>query len=233
MGGIINELGNYKFQSLESFLKDSFWREYYVKFPTMYVVAFAIIFPLCLLKNISKMRFNSIFGIGSLILLIFIIVVQTPWYIDDYWTNVYREDDPKTHINIWNISVGFDEHLSFFKGTATLFYAYTCHIGAFPIYKELKNNNLRRIRKVFRRSLIFDALIYLIVGLAGYLSVPVNTPELIIERYRLFDSDMVMTFGWIFFIFTLLMKIPAKYNSFRITFIGLLGYDPSVISNKT
>lgn len=232
LGGVVNEFGNFKYDSIDKFFEDSFWKGYDYKFPIMYSVALIIIMPLCLLKNISKMRFNSIFGVFSLFLLIIIIIVETPWYFKDYLERIYKENDETTHLNIWDISKGFTEKLYFFKGTATLFYAYSCHYGAFPIYKELKNNVIRRIQKVFARSIILDGTFYIIVGLSGYLSNPINTPDLIIERYKYFDSDIVMTLGWIAFIFTLIMKIPANYNSFRITLIHLFGYEDSNISNK-
>jgi amino acid permease len=160
-----------------------------------------------------------------------ILIIQTPWYMNDFWQNIYRENDPKTHLNIWDVSSGFTKDLNFFKGTATLFYAYSCHIGAFPVYKELNNNVLRRIQKVFRRSLILDASFYILVGFTGYLSNPIDTPALIIERYQLFSNDYVMTIGRISFIFTLIMKIPVNYNSFRIAFLGLLGKDTNNIPN--
>jgi amino acid permease len=222
VGGVVNEFGQYGYHSIDDFYQNSFWSKYYVKFPVMYGTAIFIILPLCLMKNISKMRFNSIFGIMSLIFITLIIVIQSPWYISNYWDNLYKEDIPSTHLNILNVSSGFDENLYFFKGTATLFFAYSCHYGAFPVYKELKNNVLRRIQKVFFRSIVLDATIYTIVGLIGYLSAPLGTPDLIIERYKLFENDTVMAFGWIMFTFTFMMKIPANYNTLRLSIVCLI-----------
>ena len=62
------------------------------------------------------------------------------------------------------------------------FFSYTCHIGAFPVYKSLKNNISRRINKVFRRSILLDTFIYISVGVAGFFTAPVDTPQLIIYR---------------------------------------------------
>jgi amino acid permease len=228
IGGVVNEFGNYQYKSIDEFFNKSFWSDYSFKFPVMYALAFLVILPLCLLKNISKMRFTSIFGIFSLFFLITIIIVQTPWYLSAY----LNKAEPKAKINIWDISTGFTDDMYFFKGTATLFYAYSCHVGAFPVYKELKNNVMRRIQKVFARSILLDGSFYAIVGLTGYLTSPENTPDLIIERFKLFDSDLIMTIGWIAFIFTLVMKIPANYNSFRLTLIGLFGYEDSDLSEK-
>ncbi len=42
--------------------------------------------------------------------------------------------------------------------------------------------------KVFTRSVFLDFLVYTITGLAGYLSVPVNTPELITDKPALTSS---------------------------------------------
>lgn len=196
----------------------------------MYLTIFLIICPLCLLKDISKMRFASIFGVFSLMFLILIIIIQTPWYISDYFNRKYDPNNEKTWLNIYNIEKGFTKDFYFFKGTATLFYAYSCHVGAFPVYKSLENNTIQRTQKVFARSIMLDAAFYAIVSITGYLSNPVGTPSLIIERYKLFDNDWLMTTGWLAFIFTLIMKIPANYNSFRLTLVGLLGRKE--ISNK-
>jgi amino acid permease len=231
IGGVVNELGNYGYISMNEFFEKSFWSYYSFKFPVMYGLAFIIVLPLCLLKDISKMRFNSIFGVISLMFLVLIIIIQTPWYFSDYINNKYDPNDLTTHLNIWDISKGFTEKFYFFKGTATLFYAYSCHIGAFPVYKGLNNRISRRIQKVFARSIILDGSFYAIVGLTGYLSDPINTPALIIERYKLFSSDIVMTIGRIAFIFTLIMKIPANYNSFRLTLVGMINKGDT-IDNK-
>jgi amino acid permease len=228
IGGIVNEIGNFGFKSIDDFLNNSFWSQYNYKFPVMYALAFLIVLPLCLLKDISKMRFTSIFGIFSLFFLIIIIIVQTPWYYIDY----LNKPEPKPKINIWDISTGFTDQMYFFKGTATLFYAYSCHVGAFPVYRALKNNIMRRVQKVFARSILLDGTFYTIVGITGYLTSPIKTPDLIIERQKLFDTDIIMTIGWIAFVFTLIMKIPANYNSFRLTLIGLFGYDDANMSQK-
>jgi amino acid permease len=228
IGGVVNEIGNFGYKSIDEFLTNSFWSHYNYKFPVMYALAILIVFPLCLLKDISKMRFTSIFGIFSLFFLIIIIIVQTPWYYSDY----LNKPEPKPKINVWDISTGFTDQMYFFKGTATLFYAYSCHIGAFPVYRVLKNKVMRRVQKVFARSILLDGVFYTIVGIAGYLSSPIKTPDLIIERQKLFENDIIMTIGWVAFIFTLVMKIPANYNSFRLTLVGLLGYDDAQMSQK-
>lgn len=48
------------------------WDQYYFKFPIMYGICLILI-PLCLIKDISKMRIASLFSIASLIYAIFVL----------------------------------------------------------------------------------------------------------------------------------------------------------------
>ena len=57
-----------------------------------------LILPVCLMKDISKMRFVSMFGICALIYSILVVVIGSPWYLKYYLDN-YNEDDQKTHEN--------------------------------------------------------------------------------------------------------------------------------------
>ena len=57
---------------------------------------------MCLLKDISKMRFASMFGIVAYIYCISVIVIDSPWFLKHYLKN-YKEDDPSTHANFYNI----------------------------------------------------------------------------------------------------------------------------------
>jgi len=212
---------------MNEFVQESFWAEYTYKFPLMYGVLHVITLPLCLVKDMSKLRFASIFGVLSIFFVMIIIIIQFPSYFSNYLNTENRQE-----LNLWDISKGFTTDLLFFKGTATIFYSFNCHVAAFPILKNLKNGVNRRIQKVFRRSIFLDGLIYLIIGICGYLSCPINTPDLIIEREKLGDTDYLMTVGRCFFLCTLLMKLPVSFISFRITLLSFVDVKEEELSNK-
>ena len=81
IGGTINEIGKFGYNSVEDFALNSFWNKILMKLFVSYGISFIILYPLCLLKNASKMRYASTFGILSLFFLIFIVVIECPFYI--------------------------------------------------------------------------------------------------------------------------------------------------------
>jgi amino acid permease len=186
-----------------------------MKFPIMFGTCLILI-PLCLIKDISKMRVTSLFSIIGLIYAILVIIIETPYYYENFLKNHSPSD-----VNWYDFSTGFDKHLNFFKGTATVFFAYTCHVGAFPVYKTLRNNIKRRINKVFQRSILLDFVIYILVGICGFLTQPIDTPGLIINRKKILTNDIFMVIARLIMAINLILSTPANYNAFRLSILGL------------
>ena len=227
LGGVINEIGNFGYISVDEFASKSFWNKLWIKFVTCYGITIIFLLPLCLLHNASKMRYASTFGIISLFLLIIIVVVECPFYIIDY------VNDENIELNYFDIIPGLKGNMKLLQSIITVFYAFSCHVGAFPVLQTLHNPTEKRQKKVIRRAIYIDIISYLIIGASGYLTQPLNTPDLIIERKKLFNSDWFMTIGEICFIITLLAKISANYNALRSCILVLLGYETNNFSKIT
>ena len=93
------------------------------------------------------MRYASTFGIASLFLLIVIVVVECPFYIYDYI------NDDKIELNYFDIISGLKGDMKLFQSIITVFYAFSCHVGAFPVLQTLHNPTERRQKKVLRRAI--------------------------------------------------------------------------------
>lgn len=155
------------------------------------------------------------------------IVIQSPSYFEEFLKN-----NPSSSVNWYDLSTGFTPELNFFRGTATVFFAYTCHVGAFPVYKTLKHNVIRRINKVFRRSILLDAFVYVIVGTCGFLTQPIGTPDLIIYREPKFGGiDLAMLIARLLIAVNLTLSAPANYNAFRLSILELV-WGTNEVSNK-
>ena len=226
LGGVINEFFSLGYANVEEFVAQSFWSQKKIKFLVCYLITITILFPLCRLKTISKMRYASTFGIISLFLLIFIVLIECPFF---YKHNV-TEGNQK--INLMNIRPGFGKDLQFLQSISTIIYAFACHVGVFPVLNSLHNPTRKRVQKVFRRATMLDIVCYLIIGISGYLSQPEHTPDLIVERDKILKNDFLMTIGQMLFIFTLIAKICANYNGLRTTLLIQMDYDPIEYPNN-
>ena len=191
-----------KYKTYKEYKEDIWQEKKYLKFPIMFGVA-ALDYPLCLLKDISKMRIVSLIGVLAIVYSIIVVIIESFFYI------INENRDKIDKMNWINITEAFHlKHgIPFFGGVASVFFLYSCHAGAFPIYKTLKNNTMRRIKKVFRRSILLDACIYVFIATSSFLTSPLDSPDLILYRPNLkgFDPDYFILIAKIGIIFNLLL----------------------------
>lgn len=219
IGGIINEIFNYGFINMEIFAKGSFWSETQTRLLVCYSIALFVFVPLCTIKTISQMRFITTFGIFSVFLIIIIVVIQCPGF---FYHNVIKK---KMQINIMDFTEGFGPDLKFITSLSTILYAYECHAGIFPVISGLVNPTQERVNTVFKRATIINVVSYIIITLAGYFTQPQHTPDLILEREKLDNTDYLMTLGLILFSITIMTKIGALFNCLRSLLLNFLKYD--------
>ena len=181
-----------------------------------------LLIPLCLAKDIGKMKFFSLFGIIALFYTIIVLIVQCPLFFTHYLNNVYKSEDKSTHANWFDITRSFNSDLDFFTGFATVIFSFACHQGAFPVFRTLKKNNDRRIKKVFRRSIILDLCIYFLIYISSFLTTPLESEDLIIFRKSIFENDIFMNIAKISIIFELFFLIPSNFNSLRCSLFHLI-----------
>ena len=229
---IMRLAGNESAKKYESFIdfKDHYWRETkYLKFPIMFGVTLLVL-PLCLLKDISKMRIPSLIGVLALVYSIIVVVVESFFYLfNEHW-------DERNEMNWYNPKRAFSysEGIPFFGGLSTVFYLYSCHAGAFPVYKSLRNNTTRRIKKVFQRSILLDICIYFCIAAASFLTEPFDKIDIILYRDNLknFQKDYFILIAKIGIIFNLFFSTPANYAALRLSVFELIWGNPNITKIK-
>ena len=122
----------------------------------------------------------------------------------------------------------------FFGGIATVFFLYSCHAGAFPVYKTLRNNTTRRIKKVFKRSILLDISVYVLIATSSFITSPLDSPDLILYRPNLksFDPDYFIFVAKIGIIFNLFFSTPANYAGLRLSFFELVWGNTNITNKK-
>ena len=229
---ILDMMGNIDKTEYPNYVKykEEYWsQKLYLKFPLMIGVAL-LVFPLCLLKDISKMRLASLFGVLALVYSIIVVIIESFFYLFNENLSLVSK------MNWIDIRPAFDINagVPFFGGIATVFYIYSCHAGAFPVYKTLRNNTTKRIKKVFRRSILLDVMVYFTIAAASYITSPLEPPELILYRQNLtgFSPDYFILIAKIGIICNLFFSTPANYAGFRLSFFELVWGNTNITNLK-
>ena len=220
IGGVINDVFSYGYTDIEAFANESFWGEKKTRLLVCFAIAICFLLPLSLIKTFSQMRYASTFGVFSVFLIIFIVVIQCPSF---YYHNVVEGNQK---VNIFDFSNGFNSDLKFIQSISSIVFAYVCHSGIFPAISGLNNPTRERVQKVFKIETLVIITSYIIITLSGYLTQPENTPDLILEREKISKTDYFMTLGLFLFSITLITKVSTTYNCLRALLLNVMKYNP-------
>ena len=201
--------------------EDQEWDSVKIKVIVLVVIN-VLLTPLCLAKDIGKMKFFSLFGIIALFYTIIVLIIECPYYWIHYTDNVYVKDDKTTHANWIDISKSFNSNLDFFTGFATIIFAYSCHQGSLPVYRTVENNDLPKMKKIFIGSIVLDLLIYFLTYISSFLTTPLESKDLIIYRESIFNNDIFMNIAKIAVFLELFFLIPSNYNSMRCSLFQMI-----------
>lgn len=232
LGGIINVIGGYDYESMLTFLSDTYWSEIWVKLCVNFGIGIIIIFPLCLITDMKKLNVSSTIGVFTTLFIFLVVLVQFPFYFIEYLEKEYKADDESTHINIYHVERGFTKQIQFLQAFALFFFCFTGHNGLLPALEHLENPTPARRAKLYNIAIAMDMLIYLVIALCGYLSVPVQVVDIVFERKRLWTKDIVMTIARILLIPMAISKIQVNHNIWRISLVSYIGQDHTKISLK-
>jgi amino acid permease len=232
LGGIINVIGGYDYESMLTFLSDTYWSEIWVKLCVNFGVAILIIFPLCLISNMKILNISSTVGVFTTLFIFLVVLVQFPFYFIQYLDKEYKAEDERTHINIYHVERGFTEQLQFLQAFALFFFCFTGHNGLLPALEHLENPTPARRAKLYNIAIAMDMIIYFVIAICGYLSVPVDVVDIVFERKRIWTHDVVMTIARILLIPMAISKIQVNHNIWRISLVSYIGNDHTKITKK-
>ena len=232
LGGIINVIGGYNYESMLTFLSDTYWNQIWVKLCVNFGIGILIIFPLCLITDMKKLNISSTIGVFTTLFIFLVVLVQFPFYFIEYLDKEYKADDENTHINIYHVERGFTKQIQFLQSFALFFFCYTGHNGLLPALEHLENPTPARRAKLYNIAIAMDMIIYLVIAICGYLSVPVDVVDIVFERKRIWTHDIIMTIARILLIPMAISKIQVNHNIWRISFVSYLGNDHTKISLK-
>ena len=221
-----------KYKDFEEFKKDK-WGKSYIKFPIFIVIA-VILSLECLIKDINKLNFSAYLGVIAVIYTLIIITIQCDTYYNHYKKNEYVENDKSTHVNWTHLEKAFTSDLDFFKGMASLFAAYSCITGVFPVYEGFKHqeNGLNKMKKSVFFSVCLTTALHVISITCSYLTEPIYPEDVIIYRKpkEHNDKDILMNIAKLMITGSLIFTLPGYYFGLRLCVAN--SFTGGNISNK-
>ena len=232
LGGIINVIGGYNYESMLTFLSDTYWNQIWVKLCVNFGIGILIIFPLCLVTDMKKLNISSTIGVFTTLFIFLVVLIQFPFYFMEYLEKEYNSEDENTHVNIYKVERGFTKQIQFLQAFALFFFCFTGHNGLLPALEHLEDPTPARRAKLYNIAIAMDMIIYLVIAICGYLSVPVDVVDIVFERKRIGTHDVVMTIARILLIPMAISKIQVNHNIWRISFVSFIGNDHTKITLK-
>jgi amino acid permease len=102
----------------------------------------------------------------------------------------------------------FSEQL---QGLASLIFCYVNHQLVFPLFFDLKNPSKRRIIKIFNRVHITEMIVYILVGMSGYLLLAEHSAVRPINAIVMASIQTIpMSFGKLLMVFSLFFAVPLN-----------------------
>ena len=188
----------------------------------LWLVTWIVVFPLCLLKNLTVLAPSSILGICGML---FTVTAMTIRYLDGTYdsqrSGKFIADLPPEYRPSFG-SIGADGVFSFraLILLCMLATAYVAHYNAPRFYVELKNNTIPRYNRVVGISYVISAAIYILLGSVGFLTFGDNCSGYILNNYS--TRDITATLCRIAIASSVLFTYPIVFVGVRDGFIDLL-----------
>ena len=198
---------------------DKKWGKAYIKYPFYAGVGFCLSL-MCLIKDINKLNFSAYIGVASCSYGLIVVLVQCPSYYKHYKNTIYNKDDESTFTNWINIKDAFTSKLDFFKGVSTLFAAYACHPGIFPVYGGFKKQEGKGISKMNLSTIwgtILTTLLHFVSIICSFLTNPYDPEDLIVFRKSKGGKDTAMTIAKLLVAVSLVFTFPGYYFTLRLS----------------
>jgi len=172
------------------------------------IITMFLLLPLSLIDQLNELRFTSLLGVLCILYLIVVVV-----YI--FFGVAFTTGVPETIA--WLPNKG---PLGIIKMLSLAVFSYCCQANVPTIYVELKDRSFRRMTKVARGSMSMCFVIYILMGLHGYLAFGSATKGNILdnltERVEEGHVDILVAVAFIAMIFAVIMAYP--FNMFPVRY---------------
>ena len=166
------------------------------------IIGCCVLFPLCLLRNLSSLKFSSVAGVISMIFASSVIISALAEYEHD---NVPASDIARLDGGI-------------FTAMSLISVAFTMHYNAQRYYQELVDRSLQRIGRIIFGSFTFAFILYAFVGVFGVLEFEDDVQSNIINNFL---PSPLINATRIFLSLAIIASFPLPFHGCRSNFLRL------------
>jgi amino acid permease len=166
------------------------------------IIGFCILFPLCLLRNLSSLKFSSVAGVVSMVFASCVVM--------SYFTDDQRQTLPASTIARLDGGV--------FTAMSLISVAFTMHYNAQRYYQELVDRSLLRIGRIIFGSFTFAFILYAFVGIFGVLEFGDKVQSNVINN---FPPSTLISATRIFLSLAIIASFPLPFHGCRSNFLRL------------
>lgn len=194
------------------------------------LVTSGLLYPLCMLKNLSALAPVSVIGIGGVLVTAAFMAVRMLGFANPATAKVLSAAvaSPKllpkfgTANNFLSPSV-----LVLVSMGAT---AYLAHFNAPDFYNELKENSMKRFKLLSGMGFLGTALVSIAVMCFGFATFGANSSGVILNNYA--SSDLFACFCRVLMGVSIIGSYPFVFSGMKNGFLQLYGKDVKDISEK-
>lgn len=172
-----------------------------------------IIVPLCFLPKLDNLKYSSMVGLCFICYISLFIILQI--FIDSSLP-IWNKDTVEYGINWFKIS-SIKGCLSSFS---ILVFAFTASMNILPIYNELRDKSLPNVRKVIIISVGFSCVLFISLGMIGYLSFGQYTDihgNILLNYNNKFITNACLSF-------IILVSFPLMFYPLRLSFSSIIDW---------
>jgi len=183
--------------------------------------AILVVAPWCYKESLHSLRFLSTFSVLAICFIAIVLTVRTSQSFGEphaIWTlqnGVTEQVSVSWSVHLW--PTDWEKALYVFPVFGV---AFLCHFNVLPVHTELKKPTKRRIRKIMNATVTICAILYIIVGCAGYFWSFQNTCGNVLLNFP--EKDYLVAAARISLILVLMGSYPLLILPCRSTLHRLL-----------
>lgn len=160
--------------------------------------------PLSFLKNLDSLKYTSILGLVAIAYMSLLVVGH-------YFVGDIARDYPemKGPVTLWPQSLS-----AIFSTFSIIVFAFTGHQNMFSIINEAQNKSQASLSLLVFVAIIVSAVLFIVVGLAGYLTFGQNVSGNVIQ---MFPNGALATIGRSSIVFMVIFSFPLMLHPARIS----------------